>query len=281
MTLRQRMIEDLRVRNYSPSTQETYVACVERFSKHFGQSPEKLGPPQIRAYQVYLVDEKQVSWTTLNLTVCALRFLYRTTLGRSWTIDHIPFARRERRLPDVLSRAEIKRFFKRVENLKHLAILMTAYSAGLRVSEIASLRISDIDSEQMILKVRAGKGRKGRIVPLSTILLQVLRRYYAVHRPKDFLFPGRDPDRPIATLTIQATCRNIARESGIKKKVTPHTLRHSFATHHLENGTDLRTLQMILGHASLRTTSLYLHVSTERIREAGSPLDKLSKTPVQ
>jgi site-specific recombinase XerD len=271
------MIEDLRIRNYSPRTIETYVHCIVKFAQYFGKSPELLGPKEIHAYQVYLVNEKRASWTMLNQTVCALRFLYRTTLGRPWTIRHIPYARRERKLPSVLSRSEVRRLFAVLENLKHLAILMVAYSAGLRVSEVLGLRVSDIDSERMVLHVRSGKGRKDRFVPLSSVLLDVLRRYWVKTHPRDVLFPGEDLEKAMSPMAVAAFCRKAAVKAGIQKRVTPHLLRHTFATHHLESGTDVRTLQMILGHSSLRTTSLYLHVSTERIQAATSPLDTLGE----
>lgn len=274
-TLRQRMTDHLRIRNYALRTQEIYLWHVHKFAEYFDVSPDQLGPKHIHAYQVHLVDEKRASWCTLNQAVCALRFLYRYVLGKHWVIKHIHYARKERQLPVVLTHSELRRFFKRVENFKHLAILMTAYSAGLRVSEVTTLRVSDIDSERMLIRVRSGKGRKERFVSLSDHLLKVLRRYYERHRPTAFLFPGRDESRPIQPVTIQHVCRHLALQAGIRKKVTPHTLRHTYATHVLENGGDLRLLQELLGHRSLRTTSVYLHVSAQRIRETPSPLDAL------
>lgn len=273
--LRQRMIEDLRVRNYAPKTVKRYVECVAAFAKHFRKSPHLLGQEQVRSFQVYLVEEKKASWTVLNQTVCALRFLYRTTLGKDWAITHIPYAKAEKPLPTVLSQAEAKHLFSRIENMKHLAMLLTAYSGGLRVSEVATLQVGDIDSDRMIIHVRRGKGRKGRIVPLSPLLLCILREHCRIDRPTKFLFVGQDRKRPIATETIAAVCRKAAQAAGITKRVTPHTLRHSFATHHLEAGTDLRTLQMMMGHSSLRTTSRYLHVSTEKFHAARTPLELL------
>jgi site-specific recombinase XerD len=271
------MIEDLRIRKYSPRTVATYVFYVEKFAKYFRRSPELLGPKEIHAYQVYLVNEKHASWTTLNQTVCALRFLYGTTLGRRWVIQHIPYPRRERKLPVVLSRSEIQGLFAHLKNLKHLAILMVAYSGGLRVSEVLGLRVCDIDSKRMVLHVRSGKGRKDRFVPLSSVLLDVLRRYWLKTQPPDVLFPGREPEKPMSPMAVAAICRKAALKAGIQKRVTPHVLRHTFATHHLEAGTDVRTLQMILGHSHLGTTSLYLHVSTEKIQAATSPLDTLGE----
>ena len=273
--LRKRMLEDLRVRNYSPRTEKRYIECVANFAKHFGKSPADLGPEEIRSFQVHLVQKKKCSWTVLNQTVCALRFLYSTTLGKDWTVRHIPYAKREKKLPVVLSQREAVALVARVENVKHLTMLLLGYSAGLRVSEIANLEVSDIDSDRMIIKVRQGKGRKDRIVPLSPVLLAIARQHWLNERPRRFMFPGQDPKRPISTSTIQKVMHNAGKAAGIKKRVTSHTLRHTFATHHLEAGTDLRTLQLLMGHASLRTTSLYLHVSTEKLRSAKTPLELL------
>ena len=274
-TLRQRMLEDLRVRNYSPRTQERYVECVASFAKHFGKSPDHLGPKEIRSFQVHLVDKKKCSWTVLNQTVCALRFLYRTTLDKDWVVRHIPYAKGEKKLPVVLSQREATKMLAVVESMKHLTMLLLGYSGGLRVSEIANLAVTDIDSDRMIIHVRQGKGRRDRIVPLSPVLLSIARQHWLNERPRKFLFPGQDPKRPISRSTIAKVVRKTAQVAGIKKKVTTHTLRHSFATHHLEAGTDLRTLQMLMGHTSLKTTSLYLHVSTEKLRSAKTPLELL------
>jgi site-specific recombinase XerD len=269
------MLEDLRVRNYSPHTQRRYTACVAQFAQHFHKSPSVLGLEEIRAYQIYLVDKKKCSWTVLNQTVCALRFLYMTTLDKGWELRHIPYAKSERKLPVVLSQGEVLRLFEAVQNFKHLAILLAGYSGGLRISEVASLQVTDIDSDRMVIHVRQGKGRKDRIVPLSPVLLSILRAYWQTARPQRLLFPGRDSMRPISMTSIRNILRNAVLTAGIKKTVTMHTLRHTFATHHLEGGTDLRILQMVMGHASLETTSLYLHVSTERIRSTNTPLDLL------
>ena len=275
--LRQRMLEDLRVRNCSPCTQKAYISRIASFASHFGKSPEELGPEEIRAYQVYLAVERGCSWSTLNQTVCALRFLYRKTLGKDWTIQHIPFAKSEKKLPVVLSQCEVTKLLQAVEdNVKHQAMLLLGYTAGLRVSEITKVGVKDIDSDRMVIHVRKGKGRKDRIVPLSPTLLSVARQHWLVERPKKFLFPGRDQERPISGSTIAKVVRRAAKAACIKKTVTPHTLRHTFATHHLEGGTDLRTLQILMGHGSLRTTSLYLHVSTERLRSAKTPLELLA-----
>ena len=275
--LRQRMLEDLRVRNYAAKTQTRYIECVAKFAQHFGKCPSLLSREEIRRYQVHLVEDRKLSWTTLNQSVCALRFLYRVTLGKDWLIQHIPYARTEKPLPVVLSTSETEALFSRIENIKHLAMLLTAYSGGLRVSEVANLEIGDIDSARMIIHVRRGKGRKDRIVPLSPVLLAILREHCRVSHPRKYLFVGEDPAQPISTATIAAVCRKAGQRAGIQKRVTPHTLRHTFATHHLELGTDVRTLQMMMGHTSLKTTSRYLHISTERIRKTKTPLDLLGE----
>jgi site-specific recombinase XerD len=276
--LRQRMLEDLRLRNYSPSTQTTYVRQVARFAKHFGKSPHLLGPAEVRAFQVHLADEG-VSWSLFNQAVCALRFLYRVTLGEPFLIEHIPFPRRERKLPVVLARQEVMQVLQAPSNLKHRALLMTSYAGGLRVSEVVSLCCRDVDSERMVLHIRQAKGRKDRYVPLSPVLLEALRNYWrAAPKPKPttWLFPGALPGRHLSTSAAQIVCRKARKLAGLSKQVTVHTLRHSFATHHLEAGTDLRTLQLLLGHRSLQTTAIYLHVSAGKLQSAGSPLDLLS-----
>ena len=273
--LRQRMLEDLRIRNLAEGTQRIYIAQVAAYARCFGRSPADLGPEDIRTWQVHLVQERGLSWSTLNVAVCALRFLYRTTLGKDWTIEHIPYAKREKKLPVILSPQEVQLLLAAVTNPKHLCILMVAYSCGLRVSEIAHLRIEDIDSRRMVIHVRAGKGKKDRVVPLSPRLLKALRSYWRVLRPTPYLFPGANPRRPITRGTIARVCRNAAHRAGLKKRVTPHSLRHAFATHLLEAGVDVRTIQVLLGHGSLKTTTRYMHVSAEKIRSVRSPLDML------
>ena len=273
--LRQRMIDDLRVRNYSPRTEKTYVDAVAAFARHFGKSPDQLGAEDVRTYQVHLVKECGASWTRLNQTVCALRFFYCKTLGKDWTLRHIPYAKSEKRLPVVLSQPEVSQLFDAVSNIKHLSMLLVAYSGGLRISEIAHLRVADIDSQRMVILVRQGKGRKDRIVPLSPSVLDMLRQYWLIEHPRDYLFPGNDPRQPLTASSIQKVCHKVVMAAGVKKRVSMHTLRHTFATHHLEAGTDLRTLQMLMGHTSLKTTSRYLHISTDQLRSAKSPLDLL------
>jgi len=272
------MIEDLRIRNRSEGTQKSYIRQVAAFARHFGRSPADLGPEHVRAWQVHLVEERGVCWSTLNVAVCALRFLYRITLGRDWALDLIPFAKPEKKLPVVLSPQEVKRLLDAVAIPKHHAMLSVAYAGGLRVSEVAGLRIENIDSERMVIHVQAGKGKKDRFVPLSPRLLDELRAYWRISRPRPFLFPGQDPAQPITRETIWRVCRRAADKAGLAKRVSPHTLRHCFATHLLEAGEDIRTIQMLLGHRALRTTCRYTHVSVEKLRSVRTPLDLLPDT---
>ena len=278
--LRHRMREDMKIRNLAPATQDRYIEHVAAFARHFGKSPDQLGPDEIRRYQLYLLNEKHVSSSTLNITVCALRFLYRITLRRSWDIERIPLARRERKLPEVLSPAEVAQFFQAIASRKHRTLLMTAYAGGLRVSEVARLRVSDIDSQRMTIRVEQGKGRKDRYVMLSPQLLPLLRDYWKVDRARPWLFPGRTPDRPIKAETVRRVCKQAWRASGLRKRVTPHTLRHCFATHLLEAGTDLRTLQVLMGHRSFATTARYTHIAVSNMQRTRSPLDSLPMAPV-
>lgn len=273
--LRQRMIDDLRIRNYSPRTIETYTWCVARFAKHFRRSPAELGPEEIREYQIFLIHTKHTSWTLFNQTVCALRFLYKVTLGRPELIEHIPYPKQEKKLPVVLSRDELARFFGAIANLKHRTILMTMYATGLRLSEALGLRVSDIDSHRMVIRVQQGKGKRDRYVPLPSTLLGQLRDYWQTYRPKSWLFPGGGPDRPLSPSAVQRVSVRARLKARLAKPVTTHTMRHSFATHLLETGTDLRTIQLLLGHGSLQTTAVYLHVVTNALQSTERTPDLL------
>jgi integrase/recombinase XerD len=273
--LRRRMTEDLTIRNYSPKTIKEYTGQVAAFARYFGKAPDQLGPGHIRGYQVYLINERKVSWSTFNNAVCALRFFYRVTLKKDWMIEHLPYGKRPKRLPVVLSQEEVHRLFAAMPNLTYRVILMTAYSAGLRVSEVARLKVEDLDPERKLIRVRQGKGRKDRYVPLADVLLQALGGYAQIGQPADWLFPGRNPGHYLSIQTIGRACTSAARAAGIIKHVTMHTLRHSFATHLLENGTDICTIQKLLGHARLHTTTIYTHVSEARLRSTRSPLDLL------
>jgi site-specific recombinase XerD len=269
------MIEDMRLRNFAPGTVAVYVNCVARFARHFGKSPGLLGPDDVRAYLLHLIEQRRSSWSYYNQNLQALRFLYNVTLDRDWVLKHLACPKRPKRLPVVLSGEELVRFFAAIDGLKHRASLMTAYAAGLRVSEVAALRVEDIDSRRMVIRVRQGKGSKDRYVMLSPKLLGLLRAYWKAARPRVWLFPGSDPGRPITTSAVRKACQRAREAAGLGKHVTVHTLRHSFATHLLEAGTDLRTIQVLLGHHSPRTTAVYTHVSPAAVRATASPLDRL------
>ncbi len=272
--LRRRMIEDMTVRNMSPATQRSYLHAVKKFSRHFGRSPERLGLEDVRAFQVHLVSAG-ISWPALNQTVCALRFFYGVTLGHADIPERIPYAREPRKLPVVLSADEVVRFLEAVPSLKTRAALTTAYAAGLRASETVGIKLADIDGERMVIRVEHGKGAKDRYVMLSAQLLRVLRTYWRLARPTHWLFPGRDASKPIDVQVLHAACRSARAAAGLAKRVTVHTLRHSFATHLLESGTDIRIIQVLLGHANLSSTARYTQVSNGLIRRTESPLDRL------
>jgi integrase/recombinase XerD len=283
--LRRRMIEELQLRNYAPNTITVYIRCVAQFAQHFRLSPDRLGLEHIRQYQLFLVQQKKVSWALFNQTVCALRFLYRHILHRDWMIEYIPYPRREDKLPVVLSPAEVAAVFEATHNLKHRTILMTIYAAGLRVSEVTHLRLSDIDSQRQVIRVRQGKGHKDRQVMLSPKLLEALRIYWKSYRPRVWLFPGESPERPVSSETVWRVCHQAGEAAHLSKPISPHTLRHCFATHLLEEAIDLRRIQVLLGHRNLKTTSRYLHVSNLAVRTTVSPLERLpdatDPTPVR
>jgi site-specific recombinase XerD len=278
--LRQRMLEELQRRNYSARTIRLYLQHVAAFAQHFRRSPDQLGAEEIRRYQLFLIQEKKLAWSSYKQIVCALRFFYAKTLKRPFMLEDIPFPHHEQRLPLILSKEEVERILAAPSHLKSRALLMTVYSTGLRRSEVAHLQVSDIDSARMTIPVD-GKGKKDRVVMLSPVLLDTLRQYWRQAKPKHWLFPGRTPDQPICDNVVFAVFHNAVRRAGITKHVSPHSLRHSFATHLLESGTDLRTIQLLLGHRSLKTTARYLHVSQYQVRATASPLDSLnlSKKP--
>jgi integrase/recombinase XerD len=272
--LRRRMIEDMTVRNLSPATQRSYVHAVAKFARFFGRSPETLDLEDVRAFQVHLV-AGGMSWPALNQTVCALRFLYGVTLRQADLPERIVYAREPQKLPVVLSTEEVVRFLEAVPSLKCRAALTTAYAAGLRASEVASLKVADIDSSRMVIRVELGKGGRDRYVMLSPQLLDILRAYWRLARPPHWLFPRHDGEHPIHPATLNAACRSACAAAGLGKRVTVHTLRHSFATHLLESGTDIRIIQALLGHRNVNTTARYAQVATSTIRGTPSPLDHL------
>ena len=278
--LRRRMIEDMQLRNLAAVTQRNYIAHVAAFARFFGQSPEFLDQEAVREYLLYLLNERKMSPDGVNQQVSALKFLYLTTLEMPWAAEDFPRVRRPHRLPVVLSHEEVVVFFDYVPSLKYRAALMLCYGAGLRVSEAVAVKVSDVDSQRMLLRVEQGKGRKDRYTMLSPRLLEVLRVYWRAARPKDYLFPSWRTGRHLSATALQQACRDAWRRSGLRKRVTVHTLRHSFATHLLENGTDVRIIQALLGHSRIDTTAHYTAVTPQTVAAALSPLDRLDRRTV-
>jgi integrase/recombinase XerD len=273
--LRRRMIEDMMLRNLSLSTQQSYIYAVAKFSRHFGCSPDRLSLEQVRAYQLHLIEQKH-SWSHLNQVACALRFFFGVTLGQAEAFERIVGGRKPDKLPLVLGADEIARFLQAIPGLRNRVALTTAYAAGLRVSEVARLKVAAIDSRRMLIHIENGKGGRDRYAMLSPRLLEVLRAYWKRGRPGLWLFPGRDPGDHVAVPALQAACRAARRRARIGKPVTMHTLRHSFATHLLERGIDIRIIQVLLGHADLDSTARYAQVATDLIARTASPFDHLS-----
>lgn len=278
--LRQRMIQELSVRNYSPRTIQTYLLHISHFARHFGKSPDLLGPEEIRLYQVYLIEEKKLSWSSFNQIVCALRFLYLNALGGRIEVRRIPYARTPKQLPVVLSRDEVARFFEACGNLKYRAVFSVIYGAGLRNREVRMLEVRDLDSDRGLIHVREGKGSRDRYSLLSPSLLRTLRCYWRAYRPERLLFPGRKAGQPLNKPAFNSVAARVARHAGISKRVTCHVFRHTFATHLLEAGVDIVTIQRLLGHASLKTTALYLHVAEVAPQISDRPVDLLDLSPL-
>jgi len=273
--LRQRMLHDMQIRNLADNTQKSYLIQVRSFARHFRRSPELLGPEEIRAWLVYLLEERKLAPASLGATIGALRFLYRVTLKRDWSDEDFPLPRKPVRLPVILSLEEITTFFESIASLKQRTILMTAYAAGLRVSEVVHLKVTDIDSKRMVIRVNQGKNRKDRYVMLSPRLLEILRLYWQDAHPREWLFPGNIPGRHISRDAVGQACQLARKRSGIPKPITPHSLRHAFATHLLEAGTDVRRIQLLMGHRALSTTARYLKVATSTVCATPSPFDLL------
>ena len=266
------------IRNYAKITTATYVAVLRQYLSQLDKPIESVTLDDINEWQYFLVHEKKVSWSHFNQMVCALRFYFQKVRNVDWPVNHIPFQRHRKTLPAVLNKNEVSQIIDLASRKpKDYAIVATLYSTGLRISELCNLKIKDIDSQNMILHVRQGKGGKDRKVQLSLFLLDILRDYYrsCYIKPTDWLFPGRSEDGKMHTSTIQRFMQRLSRESGLNKKITPHTFRHSFATHLLEDGTDLRTIQALLGHSSIQTTEKYLHIAAHHIRTVQNPLDSL------
>jgi integrase/recombinase XerD len=277
--LRKKMLEELQRRNYSHRTAKTYVRIVREFAEHFHQSPDKLGPEQIRQYQAHLFHSKKLAPATVSQYVSALRFLFVKTLRRHFLAEHIPFPKLHKRLPIVLSPEEVARLIDSARNLYHRTLLMTLYSTAMRRAELCRLKVEDIDSQRMMIRIHQGKGSRDRDVPLSPKLLETLRVYWRWMKPKKVLFPGTvkgwRADVPISPNTVWLACQQAARAAGISKHLSPHSLRHSCASHLLEAGADLRTIQVLLGHSSLEHTLVYLHLSPKHLQAVPNPLDSL------
>lgn len=273
--LRERMAEDLRIRNYSPRTVECYVSMVARFAREFEKPPGQLGPAEIRAFQLRLIEEN-ASWSVFNQAVSALRFFYRVTLPRDFAVEYIPFAKTKKPLPTVLSVDEVRRLLGVPMCLKHRAVLSLIYATGARLNEATHLRVSDIDGERMTVHIRNGKGGRPRMVPMSAALRELLREYWRAEHPRDFLFPGIKSIRPLHESSVQKACTMACLRARIEKPATVHTLRHSYATHLLELGVDLRTIQKLLGHQSLSTTAIYVHVSGRLLDKANKAIELLA-----
>lgn len=269
-----KMEQELKLRGYGARTRKAYLGHVARFINFYDKEPQDLGGAEVRRYVLHLLDEQR-SHTYVNQCISALKFLYGKVLQRPSPMVNLPRPKKERKLPEVLSRAEVLRIFKAVSNLKHRVLLMMVYSAGLRVGEVVRLRVEDVDSERRLLHVRQGKGRKDRYVMLSEVALETLREYWRAYRPTKWLFPGQREGRHLHERTVEKILKQACRKAGIQKNVSVHTLRHSFATHLLEAGIDLRYIQEMLGHKSSKTTEIYTRVSERNIAAIRSPLDEI------
>lgn len=274
--LRRRMIEDMQIRNLTLNTQRIYTSQIARFAAHFHKSPDLLGPAEIRTYLIHLTQVQHLAASSIIVAVSALRFFYTVTLKRPWVVkDDIPTGRQAKKLPIVLSKDEVAQFLAAVDNQKQRMVLTVCYATGLRISEAVRLKPAAIDSKRMVIRVEEGKGRKDRYVMLPPKLLDMLRDYWRRTHPGEWLFPGGLPGKPISPPSIELTCRQVREKCGIGKPVGPHSLRHAFAVHLLEAGTDLRTIQLLLGHRCLSTTARYLMIATTQVCATASPLESL------
>ena len=277
--LRQAMLEELHRRNYAASTIAYYIRNVEQFAQFFKRSPDRLSHTHLRTYQAYLLRERKLAPRTVRLHVCAIRFFFVKTLKRRYLLDDTPYPKIPRRLPQILSVDDVTRLIEAAHSLSHRTMLMVLYSTGMRNAELRHLQVADIDSRRMLIHIQQGKGGRDRYVPLSTTLLATLRVYYRWMRPKTWLFPGTvagwRADKPITPKVLWEACVVAAQRAGLRTRVSPHLLRHSYATHLLESGADLRTIQLLLGHAEVRHTVLYLHLSQRHLQAVANPLDAM------
>jgi integrase/recombinase XerD len=269
---------DLELKNLSLRTRSCYLTWMRSFALHFHRSPEEMGEQEIREYLHYLIQEKKASQSGVNQAYSALKFFYETTLKRDWNGYRIPRVQKGKKLPVVLSQQEIQGIFSATRNLKHRAVLMTIYSAGLRISEVVHLKVADVDSQRMVIRVEQGKGQKDRYTLLAQRTLDILRDYWKEHRPQGWLFPGKPTTEPLSVSAVQRVFEKALLRAGIKKPASVHTLRHSFATHLLEAGTDLYHIQRLLGHTTPKTTAVYLHLSRKDLGGVISPIDLLEGT---
>ena len=279
--LRQRMIEELQRHNYSQSTIESYIFSVKEYAEYFHKSPALMGAQEVRQYQLYLINDKKLAAQTVKVRMSALRFFYWKTLKRrDIYFDDLPLPKIPKRLPAVLSPEEILRLIGAALSLMHRTMLILLYATGIRRAELVWLKLSDIDSNRMVIHIEQGKGRRDRDIPMTPIVLEVLREYWRHAKSKVYLFPSpqiaKEPEKPISPKTVWNVVHEAAVRAGITKRIGPHTLRHSFATHHIDGGTDLQVLQSLLGHADLKTTLVYVHLSQRRMRAAVNPLDRLT-----
>jgi integrase/recombinase XerD len=276
--LRQRMIEDMRIRGLATTTQRSYIHYVAGFAKHFHRSPDQLDLEAVRQYQLFLSQERKLSPQSINTFVSAVQFLYLTTLEMPWKKEDFPRPRIPETLPVVLAPEEVQNFFEHVNGLPYRVVLLACYGSGLRISEAVALTVSDVDSKRMLLRVQQGKGAKDRYAMLSPALLSILKAYFRIVRPAGaWLFPSWDPEHHLTAGAVQTVCRRAWERSGLGKRVSPHGLRHAFATHLLENGTDIRVIQALLGHSRIATTARYIAVSPATIGRTASPLDRFWK----
>jgi integrase/recombinase XerD len=277
--LRKLMLEELQRRNYSESTIRGYLRAVQGFAKHFGKSPDKLGPEELRQYQVYLLREKKLTPGGVEARMSALRFLYVKTLKRHEMREHLPFPKVPRKLPVVMSQEEVAKVIDSARDLLQRTILMVLYSTGARRAELVQIKVADVDSQRMVIRIQHGKGGHDRDVPLSEKLLEALRQYWRWMKPKTWLFPGLAKggrvDRPMHDKAVWWSVQQAVQRAGLQKRITPHTFRHSFATHLLEGGADLRTIQVMLGHAKIEDTAIYLYLSRRHLQAVVNPLDQL------
>jgi site-specific recombinase XerD len=276
-TLTEQMLQDLQLKGTTKKTQHIYLREVNNYSRYFGKSPEELGESEFRQYLLYLMNERNLSEGTYRFYVAGLKFLYKTTLKKEWVVEKIQYPKRKKRLPMVLDISEVQALFDATNNIKHKAILMTMYSAGLRISEVSKLQITDIDSKRMLVYIRLGKGGKDRYSILSQTALECLRQYWREYRPTEWLFEGNKENTPITISSITQIFQKAKKRASITKKACVHTLRHSFATHLIEAGTSLHHVQLLLGHRSPTTTTVYLHVSKMNLAKVVSPLDIATK----